>query len=60
MVTCSYSGKKQYCWKAHVCTLAQKFEKGNATVTVCHTGAPDISKFTKDADIIIAAVGIYI
>jgi methylenetetrahydrofolate dehydrogenase (NADP+)/methenyltetrahydrofolate cyclohydrolase len=32
-------------------------EKGNATVTVCHTGTPNISHFTKQADIIIAAIG---
>ncbi|NLI14850.1 MAG: bifunctional 5,10-methylene-tetrahydrofolate dehydrogenase/5,10-methylene-tetrahydrofolate cyclohydrolase [candidate division Zixibacteria bacterium] len=37
--------------------LAMKWEKGNATVTVCHTGTPNISHFTKQADIIIAAIG---
>ncbi len=30
----------------------------NATVTVCHSRTPDVSYFTKQADIIIAAVGI--
>ncbi|MDR2135364.1 MAG: bifunctional 5,10-methylene-tetrahydrofolate dehydrogenase/5,10-methylene-tetrahydrofolate cyclohydrolase [Treponema sp.] len=29
----------------------------NATVTVCHTGTPDFSLYTKQADILIAAVG---
>ncbi len=29
----------------------------NATVTLCHTGTKDISKFTKEADIIIVAAG---
>ena len=29
----------------------------NATVTMCHTGTPDVSKFTKDADIVIVAAG---
>ena len=38
--------------------LAQKFEKGNATVTICHTCTPDIATFTKKADIIVAAAGI--
>ena len=38
--------------------LSQKLEKGNATVTICHTGTPDIAAFTKQADIIIAAAGI--
>jgi len=30
----------------------------NCTVTVCHSKTPDVSLFTKQADIIIAAVGI--
>ena len=29
----------------------------NATVTLCHTGTPDISKFTKEADIVVVAAG---
>jgi methylenetetrahydrofolate dehydrogenase (NADP+)/methenyltetrahydrofolate cyclohydrolase len=29
----------------------------NATVTMCHTGTKDISKFTKDADIVVVAAG---
>jgi len=29
----------------------------NATVTVCHTGTPDIAHFTKDADIVVVAAG---
>jgi len=37
--------------------LALKWNKGNATVTVCHTGTPNISYYTKQADIIIAAIG---
>lgn len=37
--------------------LSQKSELGNATVTVCHTGTPDIAEFTRQADIVIAAVG---
>ena len=38
--------------------LAQKFKIGNATVRMCHTGTKDISTFTKQADIVIAAVGV--
>jgi methylenetetrahydrofolate dehydrogenase (NADP+)/methenyltetrahydrofolate cyclohydrolase len=30
----------------------------NCTVTVCHSKTPDVSLFTREADIIIAAVGI--
>ena len=31
--------------------------KASATVTICHSRTPDISKFTRDADILVAAVG---
>jgi methylenetetrahydrofolate dehydrogenase (NADP+)/methenyltetrahydrofolate cyclohydrolase len=37
--------------------LSLKTDLGNATVTLCHTGTPDIGKFTREADIVIAAVG---
>ena len=37
--------------------LSQKSEFGNATVTICHTGTPDIAAFTREADIVVAAVG---
>lgn len=29
----------------------------NATVTLCHTGTPDVSHFTRDADIVVVAAG---
>ncbi len=29
----------------------------NATVTLCHTGTPDISKFTREADVVVVAAG---
>jgi len=37
--------------------LLQKKEGANATVTICHTGTDDIAKFTREADIVIAATG---
>ncbi|MCC5846304.1 MAG: bifunctional 5,10-methylene-tetrahydrofolate dehydrogenase/5,10-methylene-tetrahydrofolate cyclohydrolase [Verrucomicrobia bacterium] len=37
--------------------LSQKNDLGNATVTVCHTGTPDIGRFTRQADVVIAAAG---
>lgn len=37
--------------------LAQKAELGNATVTVCHTRTKDWTRHTKNADILISAVG---
>jgi methylenetetrahydrofolate dehydrogenase (NADP+)/methenyltetrahydrofolate cyclohydrolase len=51
-------GRSNIVGKPMFALLAQKFEKGNATVTICHTGTPDIANFTKQADIIIAAAGI--
>lgn len=38
--------------------LLQKKEWANAIVTITHTGAKDIKYFTKQADILIAAVGV--
>ena len=37
--------------------LLQKKSGANAVVTVAHTGARDLSRFTKEGDIVIAAVG---
>ena len=37
--------------------LMQKKDKGNATVTVCHTRTKDLAHHTRQADIIIAAAG---
>lgn len=37
--------------------LMQKRTGGNATVTVCHTGTPDIGVHTRQADILIAVMG---
>jgi len=38
--------------------LLQKKEFANAVVTITHTGAKDISYYTRQADILIAAVGV--
>jgi methylenetetrahydrofolate dehydrogenase (NADP+)/methenyltetrahydrofolate cyclohydrolase len=37
--------------------LAQKTDRGNATVTICHTGTKDIGEHTRRADVLVAAVG---
>lgn len=37
--------------------LLRKSERGNATVTVCHTGTADVGRHTREADIVVAAVG---
>jgi len=38
--------------------LYQKSTRGNAVVTICHTGADDLRYYTKQADILIAAIGV--
>jgi methylenetetrahydrofolate dehydrogenase (NADP+)/methenyltetrahydrofolate cyclohydrolase len=37
--------------------LFQKAKGANATVTLCHTGTKDIANFTRQADILVAAMG---
>lgn len=37
--------------------LARKARGANATVTICHTGTKNLSHYTKQADILIAAMG---
>jgi len=37
--------------------LMQKSPRANATVTLCHTGTSDLASFTRQADILIAAMG---
>jgi len=51
-------GRSNLVGKPLFALLSQKFEIGNATVTLCHTGTKNLSEYTKKADIIIAAVGI--
>ena len=50
-------GRSNIVGKPMFALLAQKFEIGNATVTICHTGTKDLTAHTKRADILIAAIG---
>ncbi|MGI5822344.1 MAG: bifunctional 5,10-methylenetetrahydrofolate dehydrogenase/5,10-methenyltetrahydrofolate cyclohydrolase [Dethiobacteria bacterium] len=50
-------GRSNIVGKPLAAILMQKAEGANAVVTVVHTGAKDISYFTKQADILIAAMG---
>ena len=50
-------GRSNIVGKPMFASLAQKFEMGNATVTICHTGTKDLAAHTKQGDIIIAAAG---
>lgn len=38
--------------------MLQKQEHANSVVTICHSAAPDVSYYTKQADILIAAIGV--
>ncbi len=37
--------------------MFQKNERANCTVTICHRGTPDISLYTREADILVVAAG---
>lgn len=50
-------GRSNIVGKPLASMLIQKAKGANSTVTVCHTGTPDIGSFTRQADIVIAAVG---
>ena len=48
-------GRSNIVGKPVAVLLARK--ETNATVTLCHTGTPDVAKFTREADIVIVATG---
>ena len=50
-------GRSNIVGKPLAALLMQKAAGANATVTVVHSGTPDIGVFTRQADILIAAVG---
>lgn len=50
-------GRSNIVGKPLAALLIQKKPGANATVTVCHTGTPDLKKFTLQADILVAAMG---
>jgi methylenetetrahydrofolate dehydrogenase (NADP+)/methenyltetrahydrofolate cyclohydrolase len=50
-------GRSNIVGKPLAMLLMQKQEGANATVTVCHTGTGDLGGMTRNADILIAAVG---
>ncbi len=37
--------------------LSQKRAGANATVTLCHTGTPDLGRFTRQAEVLVAVMG---
>ncbi len=50
-------GRSNIVGKPVAAILMQKAPGANATVTICHTGTKDIASITKQADILIAAMG---
>jgi methylenetetrahydrofolate dehydrogenase (NADP+)/methenyltetrahydrofolate cyclohydrolase len=50
-------GRSNLVGKPLAAILMQKAEGANATVTVCHTGTPDMASVTRNADILVAAIG---
>jgi methylenetetrahydrofolate dehydrogenase (NADP+)/methenyltetrahydrofolate cyclohydrolase len=50
-------GRSNIVGKPLAALLMQKRPGANATVTVCHTGTPDLAEVTRRADIIVAAMG---
>ena len=51
-------GRSNIVGKPLAAILMQKSARANATVTVCHTGTADLPAFTRQADILIAAMGV--
>ncbi len=51
-------GRSNIVGKPMMSLLVQKGEKANCTVTCCHSGTKDLTYHTKQADILIAAIGV--
>jgi methylenetetrahydrofolate dehydrogenase (NADP+) / methenyltetrahydrofolate cyclohydrolase len=50
-------GRSRLVGKPAALLALQKRAGANATVTVCHSGTPDLPSFTRQADVLIAAIG---
>jgi methylenetetrahydrofolate dehydrogenase (NADP+)/methenyltetrahydrofolate cyclohydrolase len=50
-------GRSNIVGKPMLALLMQKAAGADATVTVCHSRTPDIGAFTRQADIVVAAIG---
>ena len=51
-------GRSKIVGKPIMNLLIQKGKNANCTVTCCHSGTPNLSTYTKQADILIAAIGV--
>lgn len=54
---CVVLGRSNIVGKPMATLMMQKSYPGNCTVTVCHSATPNIADYTRQADIIIAAMG---
>lgn len=54
---CVVVGRSNIVGKPMSILLSQKSDPGNCTVTVCHSRTKDLPAYTRDADILIAALG---
>jgi methylenetetrahydrofolate dehydrogenase (NADP+)/methenyltetrahydrofolate cyclohydrolase len=50
-------GRSNIVGKPVAALLARKGPCANATVTLCHTGTPDIAAYTRTADVVVVAAG---
>lgn len=50
-------GRSNIVGKPVAALLAHKAPHANATVTLCHTGTPDVSVYTRTADVVVVAAG---
>ncbi len=50
-------GRSQIVGKSMALLLLGKGPGGDATVTVCHSGTPEVEVFTRQADILVVAIG---
>ena len=55
---CVVIGRSNIVGKPMFALLSQKFDKGNSTVTMCHSRTKDLKSYTANADIIISAIGV--
>ena len=51
-------GRSNIVGKPLIGILVQKKQGANATVTVCHTGTKDMAFYSRQADIVVAAMGV--
>ena len=51
-------GRSNIVGKPMFALLSQKFERGNSTVTMCHSRTKNLEFYTRNADIVVSAIGV--